>query len=257
MVVHLVLEGRALQGFVSLYITQCFLCRFLNHNSTLLQRSDECNLILYFLSSNQSVWCWLQALGALIQTITGAIFLDSYLDIELVWKVPYSTWISKETPHMSLHSLHQFSLRCCLSSYISGEFAEYSYHVWFRAHTCIIFWSHLICFQILEPLLQPLATPETVMLHPLRQLEILCQKQGRKLDVRSEQSNGVVQAHVFIDCILLGTSQNKERNVARRLAACKVDWCVNTPLAFCRLFSPYALCLWFCQSFLCICISLC
>ncbi len=67
------------------------------------------------------------------------------------------------------------------------------------------------------------------MLHPLRQLEILCQKQGRKLDVRSEQSNGVVQAHVFIDCILLGTSQNKERNVARRLAAFKVDWCVNTP----------------------------
>jgi hypothetical protein len=67
------------------------------------------------------------------------------------------------------------------------------------------------------------------MLHPLRQLEILCQKQGRKLDVRSEQSNGVVQAHVFIDCILLGTSQNKERNVARRLAACKVDRCVNTP----------------------------
>jgi hypothetical protein len=61
------------------------------------------------------------------------------------------------------------------------------------------------------------------MLHPLRQLEILCQKQGRKLDVQSEQSNGVVQAHVFIDCILLGTSQNKERNVARRLAACKVD----------------------------------
>ncbi|KAH8941689.1 hypothetical protein BDL97_14G057500 [Sphagnum fallax] len=101
-----------------------------------------------------------RALGALIQTITGAIFLDSYLDIELVWK-------------------------------------------------------------ILEPLLQPLATPETVMLHPLRQLEILCQKQGRKLDVQSEQSNGVVQAHVFIDCILLGTSQNKERNVARRLAACK------------------------------------
>jgi hypothetical protein len=59
--------------------------------TTLLQRADECNLILYFLSSNQSVWCWLQGLGALIQTITGAIFLDSYFDIELVWKVPYST----------------------------------------------------------------------------------------------------------------------------------------------------------------------
>jgi hypothetical protein len=52
--------------------------------------------------------CWLRALEALIQTIMGAIFLDSkletriqtimgaifldsYLDIELVWKVPYST----------------------------------------------------------------------------------------------------------------------------------------------------------------------
>jgi hypothetical protein len=86
-----------------------------------------------------------------------------------------------------------------------------------------------------EPLLQPLATPETVMLHPRRQLESLCLNQGWHLEVQSSQQDGIVQAHVFINRILLGSSQSKERNVARRLAAFKVPTCTlyitvfNTP----------------------------
>jgi endoribonuclease Dicer len=76
-------------------------------------------------------------------------------------------------------------------------------------------------WKVHEPLLQPLATPETVMLHPRRQLESLCLNQGWHLEVQSSQQDGIVQAHVFINRILLGSSQSKERNVARRLAAFK------------------------------------
>jgi hypothetical protein len=71
-------------------------------------------------------------------------------------------------------------------------------------------------------LLRPIATPETVTLHPRRQLETLCSKQGLEMNLQSFQSEETVEARVYINEVLVASSRHHESTVARRLAAFKV-----------------------------------
>ena len=78
--------------------------------------------------------------------------------------------------------------------------------------------------QVLEPLLGPLATPETVMLHPRRILETLCQKQDLQVELQTIKLEGTMEARVFISEICVAISQHYESTVARRLAAFTVSF---------------------------------
>ncbi|CAM6111398.1 unnamed protein product [Calypogeia fissa] len=105
-----------------------------------------------------STLCAPRGLGDLLQTLAAAIYLDSNLDIELVWRV-------------------------------------------------------------LRPLLEPLATPLTVTLHPIKQLETLCVEKGWSLKIHVNHLEKCVQAEVWINESVMGNWQNEDKKVARRLAA--------------------------------------
>lgn len=77
---------------------------------------------------------------------------------------------------------------------------------------------------MLEPLLSPLATPETVMLHPRRMLEALCQKQNLQMELQTIKLEGTMEARVYIREICVAISQHYEATVARRLAAFTVTF---------------------------------
>lgn len=76
--------------------------------------------------------------------------------------------------------------------------------------------------QVLRPLLEPLATPLTVTLHPVKQLEIMCVEKGWSLQIRVNHSEKFVQAEVWVNELVMGNSQNEDKKVARRLAAAMV-----------------------------------
>ncbi|KAI4342145.1 hypothetical protein MLD38_026801 [Melastoma candidum] len=81
-------------------------------------------------------------------------------------------------------------------------------------------------FQSIKPLLEPLITPETVRLHPKRELSELCQKQGYNLRKPiSSRKNGLASVTVEVEAkgkIFSHTAENIDKNAAKRLAAKEV-----------------------------------
>ncbi|KAG6554942.1 hypothetical protein Mapa_003526 [Marchantia paleacea] len=76
-----------------------------------------------------------------------------------------------------------------------------------------------LVWKIVRPLLEPLATPLTVTLHPIKQLETLCLQRGWNLSIHVNCTEGFVQAQVIINELVMGNSQSEDKKVARRLAA--------------------------------------
>lgn len=76
--------------------------------------------------------------------------------------------------------------------------------------------------QVLRPLLEPLATPLTVIVHPIKQLEALCLEKGWSLNVHANLLEKYFLAEVWINNSVMGISMNESKKVARRLAAIMV-----------------------------------
>ncbi|XP_024534974.1 endoribonuclease Dicer homolog 1-like isoform X2 [Selaginella moellendorffii] len=97
-----------------------------------------------------------------------------------------------------------------------------------------IFWSILSCnfshLQVYERLLEPIATPENVMLHPVKQLETLCREQRLALDIQCTEVDGFIRADVVIDNERVSCCEHEEKRVARRLAAMQVRIYINSVL---------------------------
>ncbi|KAI3492942.1 hypothetical protein L1887_42437 [Cichorium endivia] len=99
-----------------------------------------------------------KVLGDIIESIAGAIFLDSQRDTSAVWKV-------------------------------------------------------------FQPLLQPMVTPETLPMHPVRELQERCQQQAEGLEYKATRNGNVATVQVLIDGVEVGVAQNPQKKMAQKLAA--------------------------------------
>ncbi|CAH1411951.1 unnamed protein product [Lactuca virosa] len=99
-----------------------------------------------------------KVLGDIIESIAGAIFLDSERDTSAVWKV-------------------------------------------------------------FQPLLQPMVTPETLPMHPVRELQERCQQQAEGLEYKATRNGNVATVQVLIDGVEVGVAQNPQKKMAQKLAA--------------------------------------
>lgn len=99
-----------------------------------------------------------KVLGDIIESIAGAIFLDSGYDTSAVWKV-------------------------------------------------------------FQPLLDPMVTPETLPMHPIRELQERCQQQAEGLEYKASRAGNVATVEVFVDGIQIGVAQNPQKKMAQKLAA--------------------------------------
>ncbi|WCJ22530.1 hypothetical protein M5689_004616 [Euphorbia peplus] len=99
-----------------------------------------------------------KVLGDIVESIAGAIFLDSTRDTAVVWKV-------------------------------------------------------------FQPLLQPMVTPETLPMHPVRELQERCQQQAEGLEYKATRSGNLATVEVFIDGVQLGVAHNPQKKMAQKLAA--------------------------------------
>ncbi|KAJ7524239.1 hypothetical protein O6H91_18G083200 [Diphasiastrum complanatum] len=99
-----------------------------------------------------------KVLGDILESIAGAIFLDTHLNTDQVWRV-------------------------------------------------------------FSPLLQPMVTPDTLPMHPVRELQERCQQQAEGLEYKALRVGNVATVQVFVDGVQIGSAQNPQKKMAQKLAA--------------------------------------
>ncbi|EXC13651.1 Endoribonuclease Dicer-1-like protein [Morus notabilis] len=76
-----------------------------------------------------------------------------------------------------------------------------------------------VVWKVFEPLLQPMVTPETLPMHPVRELQERCQQQAEGLEYKASRNGNVATVEVFIDGVQMGIAQNPQKKMAQKLAA--------------------------------------
>uniref|UniRef100_A0A5B7C3V7 Endoribonuclease Dicer homolog 1 n=1 Tax=Davidia involucrata TaxID=16924 RepID=A0A5B7C3V7_DAVIN len=76
-----------------------------------------------------------------------------------------------------------------------------------------------VVWRVFQPLLHPMVTPETLPMHPVRELQERCQQQAEGLEYRATRSGNLATVEVFIDGIQVGIAQNPQKKMAQKLAA--------------------------------------
>ncbi|KAL5572243.1 hypothetical protein UlMin_021840, partial [Ulmus minor] len=74
-------------------------------------------------------------------------------------------------------------------------------------------------WKVFEPLLQPMVTPETLPMHPVRELQERCQQQAEGLEYKATRSGNLATVEVLIDGVQIGVAQNPQKKMAQKLAA--------------------------------------
>lgn len=81
--------------------------------------------------------------------------------------------------------------------------------------------TYLICefSQVFQPLLHPMVTPETLPMHPVRELQERCQQQAQGLEYKATRSGNMATVEVYVDGVQVGMAQNPQKKMAQKLAA--------------------------------------
>ena len=53
-------------------------------------------------------------------------------------------------------------------------------------------------FQVFQPLLQPMGTPETLSMHPVHELQERCQQQAEGLEYKASRTGNMATVEVFV-----------------------------------------------------------
>ncbi|KAG9455436.1 hypothetical protein H6P81_008340 [Aristolochia fimbriata] len=76
-----------------------------------------------------------------------------------------------------------------------------------------------VVWSVFKPLLDPMVTPETLPMHPVRELQERCQQQAEGLEYKASRTGNVAMVEVFIDGVQVGVAQNPQKKMAQKLAA--------------------------------------
>lgn len=76
-----------------------------------------------------------------------------------------------------------------------------------------------IVWRVFQPLLHPMVTPETLPMHPVRELQERCQQQAEGLEYKATRTGNIATVEVFVDGVQIGVAQNPQKKMAQKLAA--------------------------------------
>ncbi|XP_027068549.1 endoribonuclease Dicer homolog 1 [Coffea arabica] len=74
-------------------------------------------------------------------------------------------------------------------------------------------------WRVFQPLLEPMVTPETLPMHPVRELQERCQQQAEGLEYKATRSGNLATVEVYVDGVQVGLAQNPQKKMAQKLAA--------------------------------------
>ena len=64
-----------------------------------------------------------------------------------------------------------------------------------------------------------MVTPETLPMHPVRELQERCQQQAEGLEYKATRSGNLATVEVYVDGVQVGLAQNPQKKMAQKLAA--------------------------------------
>lgn len=67
--------------------------------------------------------------------------------------------------------------------------------------------------------MQPIVTPETLPMHPVRELQERCQQQAEGLEYKASRDGSLATVEVYVDGVQIGVAQNPQKKMAQKLAA--------------------------------------
>ncbi|MQL77205.1 hypothetical protein Taro_009609 [Colocasia esculenta] len=116
---------------------------------------------------------------------------------------------------LSKPGFNSFGLGDCKAPKVLGDIVESIAGAIFLDNGC----DTAVVWRVFEPLLQPMVTPETLPMHPVRELQERCQQQAEGLEYKATRSGNLATVEVFIDGVQIGVAQNPQKKMAQKLAA--------------------------------------
>uniref|UniRef100_A0A803M389 Endoribonuclease Dicer homolog 1 n=1 Tax=Chenopodium quinoa TaxID=63459 RepID=A0A803M389_CHEQI len=110
---------------------------------------------------------------------------------------------------------NSFGLGDCKAPKVLGDIVESIAGAIFldSGHNTAVVW------RVFQPLLQPMVTPETLPMHPVRELQERCQQQAEGLEYKATRDGNLATVEVYVDGIQIGVAQNPQKKMAQKLAA--------------------------------------
>uniref|UniRef100_A0A1D1Y7Y1 Endoribonuclease Dicer homolog 1 n=1 Tax=Anthurium amnicola TaxID=1678845 RepID=A0A1D1Y7Y1_9ARAE len=116
---------------------------------------------------------------------------------------------------LSKPGFNSFGLGDCKAPKVLGDIVESIAGAIFLDHEC----DSTAVWRVFQPLLHPMVTPETLPMHPVRELQERCQQQAEGLEYKATRSGNLATVEVFIDGVQIGVAQNPQKKMAQKLAA--------------------------------------
>ncbi|XP_078448169.1 dicer-like 1 isoform X2 [Wolffia australiana] len=116
---------------------------------------------------------------------------------------------------LSKPGLNSFGLGDCKAPKVLGDIVESIAGAIFIDNGC----DPGCVWKALQPLLEPMVTPETLPVHPVRELQERCQQQAEGLEYRAVRTGNVATVEVFVDGVQMGSAQNPQKKMAQKIAA--------------------------------------
>ncbi|KAH7519383.1 hypothetical protein FEM48_Zijuj08G0030400 [Ziziphus jujuba var. spinosa] len=124
-------------------------------------------------------------------------------------------FVKEVQSELSKPGFNSFGLGDCKAPKVLGDIVESIAGAVFldSGHDTAVVW------RVFQPLLHPMVTPETLPMHPVRELQERCQQQAEGLEYKATRSGNLATVEVFIDGVQVGVAQNPQKKMAQKLAA--------------------------------------
>ncbi|XP_073126907.1 endoribonuclease Dicer homolog 1 isoform X2 [Henckelia pumila] len=116
---------------------------------------------------------------------------------------------------LSKPGFNSFGLGDCKAPKVLGDIFESIAGAIFLDSGCVT----ASVWKVFQPLLNPMVTPETLPMHPVRELQERCQQQAEGLEYKATRSGNLAIVEVYVDGVQVGVAHNPQKKMAQKLAA--------------------------------------
>ncbi|CAH9090311.1 unnamed protein product [Cuscuta europaea] len=116
---------------------------------------------------------------------------------------------------LSKTEINSFGLGDCKAPKVLGDIVESIAGAIYLDSGC----NTAAVWRVFQPLLHPMVTPNTLPMHPVRELQERCQHQAAGLEYKAYRNGNIATVEVYVDGVQVGIAQNPQKKMAQKLAA--------------------------------------
>ncbi|KAK6148498.1 hypothetical protein DH2020_019410 [Rehmannia glutinosa] len=124
-------------------------------------------------------------------------------------------FVKEVQSELSKPGFNSFGLGDCKAPKVLGDIVESIAGAIFLDCGC----NTAAVWKVFQPLLNPMVTPETLPMHPVRELQERCQQQAEGLEYKATRSGNLATVEVYVDGVQVGVAHNPQKKMAQKLAA--------------------------------------